>query len=75
MLAESGSATFYTSESTYPSAEFYEQKVVSRPGSPGVIFVPKPSDVDGVVFCSIEGDNFIETNFSIGLYSGGINMF
>ena len=73
MLATSGSATFYTSQSTYPSSEYYEQMVVSVPERPGIIFVPKPAtaDEEGVVFCNIKGDNVTETNVSIGLDVGG----
>jgi hypothetical protein len=74
LSTDGGHSTFYTSKSTYPSSDYYEQKAESRPGRPGVLFVPQPPtlDAEGLIFCNIKGDNISETNISVGIKPGGI---
>ena len=68
-----GVTTFYISQSTYPSAEYFDMMVVSSPGHMGVMFVAQPptEDVEGLVYCNIAGDNQTQTNISIGVLPGG----
>lgn len=59
--------TFYVGNSPYPSSSYYEAKVEASPGSPGVIYVPKPPTQDelGIIFCNIDGDIRNNTNSTI----------
>ena len=68
-----GKTTFFVARTTYPSEDYYEQKVESSPGRIGVMYIVKPvtADTEGTVFCNIKGDNFTETNISIGVKPGG----
>ena len=77
LFVDGGSATFYTAQFTYPSGEYYELKVLSLPGSPGIIFVPHPntSNAEVLVYCSFKGSNFTETNVSFVLKPGSMITF
>jgi len=72
MTSSQGKATFYTSKTTYPSSEYYETKMEATPNRMGFIYIPQPptSQLEGIVFCNIKGDNYTDSNVSIGTSPG-----
>lgn len=68
-----GLVSFYISKMTYPSEDFYEKKVVAEPDRMGVMFIPHSSTNNGTIFCNIKGDNYTETNITVGAKPGDVD--
>jgi hypothetical protein len=75
LAVETGAAdgdiiTFYTSNTTFPSEAFYDQKAEAWVGKQAVVFISGSSASSGTVYCSYQGTARSPTVVSMELRSG-----
>jgi len=73
IVAWTGSANYYISQTTYPSESFYDRKITSISSTDvGVMFITKPDseDEEVMLFCNIKGDPDNDTDVGIGIVPG-----
>jgi hypothetical protein len=67
--------TFYTSNVTFPSEAFYNQKAEGWLGKQAVVFVSGSSAYNGTVYCSYKGNVRSSAAFSMELRSGSMDIY
>ena len=69
-MTTDGSATLCLSATTYPNAYFYDQRVCSVPGEPGVVYI-ESGNAEGVVYANVESSATETTVFKLEASAGG----
>ena len=68
--ATSGGVAYYTSKENFPNEAYYDQKIVSSPGSPKALYIENTSSKEETVYCRIVGELYETTDLHLGVWPG-----
>ena len=66
-----GITYLYLSKITYPNKNYYENRIESRKGKAGFLYLPTARNSSEIMFGNIKGDDLIPTVASLVMEYGG----
>jgi hypothetical protein len=64
-----GPVEFLVSDTTYPNADYFDQKISALPGQPAVLYI-NFKNTEGEIYCRIRGNNLTEAMVTMGAQVG-----